>query len=80
MSKGLIQSWLSKDLPGRVVDVVGEAVEAAVAEQARPQLHRDYAEDGEDEDAEEHDVAEHGQGVDEDGDEDAHALISVRRV
>ncbi len=48
--------------------------EAPVAEQALPELHACDAEDDEDEDGERAHIAEHGYGVDDEGDEDAHAL------
>ena len=46
---------------------------AALAEEAGPQLHADDAEDEEDEEAEEEDIAQHGQGVQEQHDQDPHA-------
>lgn len=46
---------------------------AALAEEAGPQLHADDAEDEEDEEAEEEDVAEHGQRVQQQHHQYAHA-------
>lgn len=46
---------------------------AAVAKKPRPQLDADDAKDEEDEEAEEEDVAQHGQGVQQQVHQDAHA-------
>lgn len=47
--------------------------EASVPKQPCPQLDTNDAEDEEDEEAEQQDVAQHGQGVQQQCDEDAHA-------
>lgn len=48
---------------------------AAVPQQPRPQLHADDAEDEEDEEAEQQHVAEHGQRVEQQVHQDAHACV-----
>jgi len=49
------------------------AHEAAVAQKPRPQLDAHHAEDEEDEEAEGQHVAQHGQRVQQQGHQDAHA-------
>lgn len=48
---------------------------AAVPQQPRPQLHADDAEDEEDEEAEQQHIAEHGQRVEQQVHQDAHACV-----
>ncbi len=55
----------------------GVGSEAAVEEEAPPELDAYDAEAEEDEGAEEGDIAEHGQGVDDECDEDAHGGNTV---
>lgn len=54
--------------PGKVT-----VQEAAVAQQASPELHAHDAEDEEDEEAQQEHVSQHGQGVQQQRDQDTHA-------
>ena len=60
-------------LPAHQTALVGLVDVTSLPEQARPQLDPDDAEDEEDEEAEEEDVAQHGQGVQQQHDQDPHA-------
>ena len=52
--------------------LVGLVDVASLPQQSRPQLDPDDSEDEEDEEAEEEDVAQHGQGVQQQHDQDPH--------